>query len=57
MRVLRGEPYSNVKELDQTDRDYIHTTDYFSSLSIQDIQLANHGTSDPSQEGNLLNGL
>nr|AHI17304.1 nuclear Factor kappa B-a [Mytilus galloprovincialis] len=53
LRVLRGEPYSNVKELDQTDRDYIHTTDYFSSLSIQDIQLANHGTSDPSQEGDL----
>nr|WNR58487.1 NF-kappaB [Mytilus coruscus] len=53
LRVLRGEPYSNVKELDQTNRDYKHTTEYFSSLSIHDVQLTNHETSDPSQEGDL----
>lgn len=52
LRVLRGEPYSNVKECDTTERDYVHTTEYFSSLSIQDIPILREAS---SQEGDIQN--
>ena len=52
IRVLRGEPYSNVKDFDQTEHDYKHTTEYFSSLSIQDIPAR-----PTSQEGDVQNLL